>query len=63
MLRSKDNPLCARRDGDLSPLVRIEMLWIQRRKRRRKFTVLDIFPRGGSQMAKHLDVLPRELLR
>jgi hypothetical protein len=63
MLRDKANLLCARRDGDLTPLVRIEMLWIQRRKRRRKFTVLDIFPRGGTQMAKCLDILPRELLR
>jgi hypothetical protein len=25
--------------------------------------VLDIFPRGGTQMAKCLDILPRELLR
>ena len=63
MFRDKDNLLCARRDGDLSTLVRIEMPWIQRRKRRRKFTVLDIFPRGNPRMAKHLDVLPRELLR
>jgi hypothetical protein len=56
MLRDKNNLLCARRDGDLSPLVRFEMLWIQRRKRRRKFTALDIFPRGGPQMGPNISM-------